>query len=1133
MANNGVSMNIAVFKELNDQLQEVSQGTDLFRNRISGLMKDLQGLSQVVSSIPAGLNNLNKQMSQAGNAASFNANNVVSEVQKQNIPSYMTEQTFQRPPAENLPIQINTTNGKSPASNFLAQLGNNNVVQPQPPVQNNTNYNAPQPQPTVPYLARQYQTPRYDDFQKMVNIDKLQTPESKAKASEQIDNLTKGLSSVDKTIAKVLSKELSDLKKEFSDGSDMFKKYNESLTKFEQLKAGGAKEELLEKAAKELSDAAATIKDSAGKLADVSKASEQLISEQPTAKKGLGVATKVAMGLEAAAFVAHTAATVTRQGFDFYKDMEARDITSGRETLTGRGALAQKQFGMVGEQFNMYNARNLMRWGGDLMAPNLMQYAGQEGYGKAKNKSFEELAREQQLKQTEMKTNLVAGGLETGGSLLKAIAAPALVGAAAGSIIPGLGTAVGAGAGAIAGIASLFMVGNAVKDAAISANKMATQYAAAPAQEITGGRANSWYGQMANWAFGTQENTADIANRTRDRVAVEQANQFRDRARAYQDAEIERLPFVEQGVQKYQDIKQARQQALSQLGKFAGLPFGELSAESRNQVANIIEPTAAATKKQVSQYLANTPGAIENLTGAKLQEIQSDARIKGAEASVTDVIAKEMTRDARGNFASPSMKFANMGLGLSEVQQRAYQYQQSLGIGQMKTTEQAVNDSAFNRLNRMSLAGVGSFEQLTGNVTALSQISGGSTRNNEKQLETILAKGVEAGFNSSRLSQSLVQTTTEIAAGLNLRNVSGVATTVLDTARVIGGGKADERTMKDAAASIQQYAQFTGQKEGPMGMLNMANALRAGFTPGKGLSTALNMNEMQVKDMQQRIQQLGGLEAAKRIAETDPSKIPDFEMRFLLKNNPEALGKLIETKKEVGLNVFSGGWKATGQQGTLEDARAKFIKDMDSAKTQKEKSKITEDFTMKLTAAGEYAGKANLIPAVIAETLSETKAGQAENKQRFLKTESSRRLVDAEKQQQAGFETVMGRLGKEFAGHTLNANQYVQALSAGKMTTTIDGKQYTGEQLQKEMAERKAKGDNSFEEKVKERAQEETVSSMAAKRASVSNDLSAPPSKTNITGIELAAATTLAQAIAKEMRTQPANPSTPVFGANR
>jgi hypothetical protein len=1176
MANAGVSMNIAVFKELNDQLNTVGTSTDIFKNKIGELMGQLKGLSSMVATMPGQFNNLSTAMAGGNVPASvpFDANKVINNVNQNAKAAQDFQNARNNISPNNLPInEPISPQVKNELLDFSTKPGLNRLMNNRevpnvaaPIVQN---YIQPAQQAQQPYYRQYQQQPRYDDFQKMANIEKLKSPEGIARTSEQIDNLTKGLSSVDKTIAKVLSKELSDLKKEFADGSDMFKKYNESLNKFEQMKASGATDTDLEKAAKELSNAAAAIKENAGKLNDASKASEDVISQSPDAQKKAGRISGITQGLGVAAFAAQAAGAVSKVSFDFYKDMEAKDITAGRDILAGRGALAQKQAGIFGEQFNLYNARNLMKWGGDLMAPGLMQYGGQEGFGKAKNKAVEELAREQQLKQQEARSGLVSGGLDTIGNVLKAVVAPTIAGAL-----------LGGPAGALAGLA---ISGSAAVAGVMSANGMAMNYAGSAAQEMTGGKANTLYGKGTNWLYGNQD-ASRMAENTRTRWAIEQATQIQGRGSAYQESEVDRMPWLEQGIQKYQNAKQARYQAMSGLGAYAGLTGLGLTAESKASIAKLDTAQESFYKNAYSageKALTETPALKEMATptlkrrpssprsigmdlaeGDDLKNIAQEAAQKSAtskadarkiladvatqkasedvkkltESTISDVFTREMARDDKGNFTNHNMRYANLGLGTADVQQRAYQYQQSLGIGQMKTTEQAVNSKSFLNLNKMSLAGLGSFDQLAGNITALSQLSGGSSAKNEGQLENILAKGVAAGFNNSRLSQSLVQTTTDIASSLNLRNVAGVTTTVLDAARAIGGGTIDERNMRDAAASIQQYAQFTGQKEGPMGMLNMAAALKSGFTPGKGrMDLALGLSNAQLKDMEQQISQVGGkdnlhdnIESVRAKLAKDPSLIKDPAIRSMLAADPKAFENLIKARKESTNNLFENSWKQAGNTGTLEEAKNTYFAQMNKkGATNKDKAIAEEELRKQVGAALGVMGMSKMEGGFMADIRSETNTGKKDAQRKFLNTKNAEAAIADEQKTQAGFDQVLQGLGQEFAGKGLSAASYAKALTSGKMKTTIDGKQYTGEELQKELA----RGDKDFNAKAEARAHSENMSTLSAKRDGSALSMGAAITKTNITGIEIAAAKTLADAISTAMKATPLDPSKTVYGS--
>jgi uncharacterized coiled-coil protein SlyX len=1415
MANPGVSMNIAVFKELNAQLTEVTAGTDVFKNKISSLMKELQGLSQMVATIPAGLNNMNKQMANmnvgGGTAVNLNAAKTVeamgqphsnqrtataqtgdvavdNKAIQDNINATKNVETSQqyfastsqpsksylaaKPIPQEVKERLNPTFTTSvPASSFKGSTVDPNLFNVSTPASENypagnmnmKDYTQPVEPPkkqgaskwraqmeqmeaansqarffagsydtnndqaqyfadTEPWsqkiklphhprpgeytagvgdnewgmgglsnrnlhprkkpkhrrpvvdtgdddtdddnnatkakpVNRYYSELKQHQYRDIVGAGKVGEQKPLEKTGEQIDKLTERLGKVDTTIAKVLSKELNELKKEFSDNSELFTKYNQALKEYDQALAMGAKPDSDEakKLFQNLNDATLKIDKAAAKLADVSTAATQI--------PGMGGKPQgdfLIKALGTGAFAAATVANVTRQGFDFYKEMEGRDITAGREAMTGRGQLAQKQFGAFGEQFDLYNARNMMRWGGNVLTPGLNEFAGPQGFAKAKNKALEELAREQQLKEKEQEVNLKSGLLDTAGNLLatgaKIAAAPTVTAAVAGFAASTLaGSAMAPVAGTVAGGAlGLYMIGSAVKDTITDANKVATQYQSAAANEMYGGRADTVYGKISNAVFGTQANVGDIKERTKARFAVEQANQIQDRARAYQDAELDRMPMIEQSFQKYQNLKQTRYSAMSQLGAFAGLPLGELGAESKKDLATIfsarddiykvafakgakaagisgtldelkagedrldaarvetekaqggvsklagdvegyqktisdktkLKKDIATTKqrlavldtdapskeveeaeqsktqsqikkwganyavqaqknkeKQAASYIAYKTGQVDEEKLSAVEQIAGDFASLEAkkvyDQKMSDIIDRTMATDKKGNFTDKGMKFANLGIGPEELQQRAYQYQSALGIGQMKRTEDVVaGDKAFKNLNRMSIAGFGSFEQLAGNVTALSQISGGTTKQNEKQLEDILAKGVEKGFNGSRLSQSLIQSSAEIASSLNLRNVAGVTSSLLAGASVIGAGTIDERNMRDAAAGIQKYAQFTGQKEGPMAALRMAGILQSGIDPTKGAGILYDMNAVSAKNMQQQIEQIAQREQkkgdkpltgeaafakAKELLETDPSKIADPDARALLRaNSAKELFTGISNVQKTGTNVMSSLWKSAGHEDDLQ-ARADRVKKLleDAEKHPAKRvaaNKAMAELGDEVRIATSAAKDREIGTGFMATFLSQANVSETTKSKFRSKEEQAAAMVDVEKKQQAGFAQAMATLGKEVGGRTFSGENYAKILASGGGSTTIDGQIYSGQKLKEMYAKtNQTAEDKEILKKVEEQAKTETASTLAAKQAAKMSDISAPPQNTKITGIEPGVVLTLAQTIATEM----------------
>jgi hypothetical protein len=109
-------------------------------------------------------------------------------------------------------------------------------------------------------------------------------------------------------------------------------------------------------------------------------------------------------------------------------------------------------------------------------------------------------------------------------------------------------------------------------------------------------------------------------------------------------------------------------------------------------------------------------------------------------------------------------------------------------------------EATGNSLIRMSRSGYGSMEQLLGNMSSLSGLSGKG--NSLSDLKAILGAAVSAGFDGSRLGQKFVETTTKVAGSLGLMDVGAAGRNLGLMASNFGMG---ERGLAQAASGLESF----------------------------------------------------------------------------------------------------------------------------------------------------------------------------------------------------------------------------------------------------------------------------------------------------------------------------------------
>jgi hypothetical protein len=1258
-------MNIGVFKDLNEQLQTVTSGTDIFRSKVVDLVKELQGLSSIISSMPQGLSGLAQQMQAAGGA--FSAQKVTQSFQSTPAtPSPTSGAGFATPPtqqnvATSLPADLNAGVTRV-LSDFLTESKNLRIAienlskggssgksaplvggagKPDEPVFNAPTGNAPTIAGRLGIFTEEERNLAQRTFRQTgikpasiedtLAAERMTQPLSQARVVDNIDKLTDRLGRVEGAISKTLVSELEKIKSVFSANSDVVKNFNESMNRYNDAILQKRPEAEIQKAYEDLSRSVKHIADASERYGEAVRLGYETLGEQDAPA---GFRSRLAAGLQRglpyAAGIVAGGVDLARESFSFFKDMESQDIPATRQIAAARGQLEQRAFQNYSEQFSTYNARNLMKWYGDVLAPGSFEYSGPQGFQRAKETALTEQSREQELKETERSMQMRTGAGDIGMSVaqligstmvkqaLTRVIASTAAGAAAGSVLPGAGNLVGGAVGA-------YMAFDAVKDLISNVNKMQSGLAGSPALEAEGGRASTLYGAGVSGLYGNQP-AEQIARRTRERFALERANENMDRARELQEAEVNRFPYMERALQSNLDLKRMQYQAMSSLGRYAGSPLGAIPGvtglpqgvyeqsyeKSMRQMRGEapVEDTAEQTfwkgfnksaglpieitprresaafarfaeenadafrgiSSQEREYLRTrfeaTPDTFEarpqDIAGAFepdipvidkakdwLTQYRSPAEVARRKAGMEN-IAKEgalsdqrqanqkafddqmgimLKRDEKGNYVN--LPFANLGLSPTDVAQRAYSYQNMLGIGQMRTTGQVVGSSDFMRLNRMSISGLGSFDQLTQNVQGLQALTGQNANQAQKDLERIFSKGVEAGFNNSRLAQTLVQTTAGLSESLGLRNVSGVTSALLAGAGVAGGGRADERTLQEAARGTQMLASLTGAREGPMAAVRLGGILQGSMAPGQGGSLLYGMNSVQANDTMQQINELGGFEKAWELAHSndpkDRQKIRDPNLRSMLFNAkaPGDLKASLEGVRRTGTVAASAAWnlfKGEGEQN-LETTQAGIMKDLREARTEKDRRAAQiklDDFSNRLRERFAATGQSpEMAAGYIGQMLSDPNLTPA---QRSALRRQMDVMVPPEQKTQAAFQSAITQFGKSITEGKPTFEQYASVMAAGDMKRTLrSGEVLTG----KEIAGL-SKTDERRKE-IEEGLGKETVSSLMAQRQMSMKEMTEPPKQMVMSGIEQTAADRIGEAIARAMKRENPTSQTPIF----
>lgn len=222
--------------------------------------------------------------------------------------------------------------------------------------------------------------------------------------------------------------------------------------------------------------------------------------------------------------------------------------------------------------------------------------------------------------------------------------------------------------------------------------------------------------------------------------------------------------------------------------------------------------------------------------------------LKGAQSTgeLSDQMGKDRNKLDAMLAAERDTLLTKLDMSGTEFMRNQNQLTNVLGGGRA-----SLGDTA--KMTMMGRSGLGSFDQLMGNISQINAISGGT--NNIDRLEQVLASAVEAGFNKSRVAQAFVQTTNQLAQQAGVVDVGTMADFAGNAASFMGAGqlRADERSLREAATGIANFNSATGATEGVMGAVKSAAVLGAGGTIANGALGLIDLNYSQAVEVEKEL----------------------------------------------------------------------------------------------------------------------------------------------------------------------------------------------------------------------------------------------------------------------------------------
>jgi len=251
-------------------------------------------------------------------------------------------------------------------------------------------------------------------------------------------------------------------------------------------------------------------------------------------------------------------------------------------------------------------------------------------------------------------------------------------------------------------------------------------------------------------------------------------------------------------------------------------------------------------------------------------------------------------------------------LGGMELSYSDFARYQNLTTGALSGGVRAT-DGMTAEMVRLGRSGLGSSEQLAGNLLSLQSVSG--RQENFDNLKTIMSEAVSSGFDKAQLAQQFVSATTSLAQSLRTTATDSIASDLASGARLFGvGGQTSLLSLGEAQRGIGAFGAYTGQTGGLVGSIRAMSSFESGVTIGGGAGTMAEMNHYQLGTAMKELnagkitdpnsERLIRVMASSRFGVSDPSKLTPEQRR--------ELSTVINTQQQAALAPLSAGFSRQG-----------------------------------------------------------------------------------------------------------------------------------------------------------------------------------------------------------------------------
>jgi hypothetical protein len=176
------------------------------------------------------------------------------------------------------------------------------------------------------------------------------------------------------------------------------------------------------------------------------------------------------------------------------------------------------------------------------------------------------------------------------------------------------------------------------------------------------------------------------------------------------------------------------------------------------------------------------------------------------------------------------------GVGINEFAKKAAMVTGTYG----RNASRGLVKADTERLYGLGLAGLGSFEQQAGNLSAMNALTGQTS--SIQDLEKVMTNAVKSGFDGSRTGQQFIQSSIQLTSQLGVGDVARVSGSLGAAAALMGGR---ERDLTAAAQGIVGQQHFMQNRA--MGGLADVAFMTSGSATGPMRNTLYNLNQSPAK----------------------------------------------------------------------------------------------------------------------------------------------------------------------------------------------------------------------------------------------------------------------------------------------